>query len=186
MATMKRPLGISILSVIYMTVGGIGLLVGGLYLLVLSGLVSPEEAEKAREAVGAAWQVKTGVFILAMMAMLAAGIGMWWGETWGWFLGSLFGMLFIVGSLVNLMQVMQLLETVSAEAADETRRQLTQQYVNHVAGMVIYGLIYTYFFKGTVRTFFRLREWPWWKPVTIHVAICLAMAGVIRWLVLMA
>ncbi len=84
----KRPIGISILSFLFI-VGGVGGVIA--FLLGIGSLDNPN-AKQSLSMFGL-----TPIKLVVLLSVLggfsvAAGIGMWIGRKWGWYLGSLYCM----------------------------------------------------------------------------------------------
>jgi hypothetical protein len=102
----------------------------------------------------------------------ASGIGMWIGKKWGWFLGSFFYAYFIITNINTLIAIPTLMERFGNEAA----RDPSYYYLKYGLRLIIRILIYIYFFRAYVLTYFGLNGLKKWKPILVQYGTCLLFA----------
>lgn len=174
-ASRQRPLGISILAILNF-VGGI--LIGAMQLSVLTRLGDLQESLRV---VGLSpILVVIGATFLAALGV-AAGVGMWLGRTWGWWLGAFYNVYGIARNTSALITVARL-----ADELDGGARGPGFYLVRHGGRIVIHALILLYFFKGNVLHYFGLDGLPKWKALSALVGACLMISGIVStfaWLV---
>lgn len=143
---MKRPVGISILALLYF-VGGIGIL--GLQ------IVFHRQLADGLGSIGASVVVAyVGIFFLAAIG-IAAGIGMWLGKTWGWWLGAFYLTYSVARSISALFSLPGLIEAVGEPSGGAGRH-----YFKFGGRIVVHSLICWYFFTPKVEGYFGVAGVP--------------------------
>lgn len=137
---MKRPVGITILALLYF--------VGGLGLLALQVVFHRQLAEGLGSIGATAVVAFLGIFFLAAIG-IAAGIGMWLGKSWGWWLGAFYLTYSVARSISALITLPGLLE-----AAGESAASGAKHYVKFGGRIVVHSAICWYFFTPKVEAYF--------------------------------
>jgi hypothetical protein len=171
-ARTERPIGVSIFSVLHV--------IGGLAALGLLGVgVSLRNDAKVQEALVAIGipfaAIAFGIGFLGLLGIVA-GVAMWRGAKWGWYLASFYYAYAIVrnaNALATISQVFQLLP--DAELADMSRGP-GYYYVKFGGRLVVSILLYSYFFKQNVREFFGIEDNKRWEAAIVQFAICIGIA----------
>ncbi len=128
-----RPLGITILSILFI-IGGSGMLI--LFL-------STQKIDIKSVASLSSTVMFNGV-LLGVWA-LVAGIGMWFGKKWGWWLGATY----LSYSVFRNINVLFTIFTMLGEFPIETRH-----IVKPLGRVLIHASICTYCFKDAILEFF--------------------------------
>lgn len=138
----KRPAGITVLSVLYL-LGGFGALAA--LFVGMSTLI------ESLNSIGVS-SIEV-LFSSLIMAFLAFGgaYGMWVGEKWGWWLG----VLFLVFSSLKSINALILIPEFAAQYG-ATDAQLSKQYVKFIGRIFFNFLFIIYFFSKTVEEYFQL------------------------------
>jgi hypothetical protein len=166
-ANRQRPLGISILAILHF--GG-GILLGALQFPLLANF---DELQGPLRTVGLAPVLLViGVGFLALLA-IAAGVGMWLGRKWGWWLGTFYYVYAIARNAAALVTVANMADELAAGPHGPG-----YYYVKHAGRIVVHLLILLYFFKGNVLHYFGLEKLSKWKSISALVGVCLAIVGV--------
>jgi hypothetical protein len=161
-----RPLGISILAVLHI-VGGIIL---GVMQLVLLGKLNEIEAPLRSIGIPPVLLV-IGVGFLALLGT-AAGVGMWTGKKWGWWLGAFYYVYSITRNATALVTVAELANEIASDG-----RGPGYYYVKHTGRIAVSLLILLYFFKENVLHFFGLEDISKSKAISLMIGICVAISG---------
>ena len=141
---MKRPVGISILSILYF--------LSGLALLVIQ-IGWATQLSKGFESVGfSAIVAQAGVGFLALLG-LGAGFGMWTAKRWGWWLGSFYLTYSVARNVSALIALPGLLESAGAVAGEGTKH-----YIKFGGRIVFHSLICWYFFTPRVEQYFQVTD----------------------------
>ena len=138
----KRPVGVSILAVLYVT-GGLGTL--AIQILFSSSLLG------AAEFLGVSSLLTMVHFAFLGALGLAAGIGMWTGRKWGWWLGALYLLYSIARDTNALFTISDLVREYGEPEAGATRI-----YVKHAGRIIVNSLLILYFFKSNVVEYFQV------------------------------
>lgn len=139
----KRPKGITILSIV--------MILSGLSMLVVVALFGRSAGDTVVDFVDPA--VLLTFSILVGGCSLAAGIGMWTGKKWGYWLTVIFLAYTIVAALSGFLKVDALAAQFSA-----TDAQIMTQKVKFVGRIITTGLVLSYlFFRNSVKEYFQSR-----------------------------
>ncbi len=144
-----RPIGISILSVLYI-IGGIGGL--GITILNIQALMG-DTASQTFDKLGVSSIYVVISFLFLGILVLAGGIGMWCGKKWGWWLGALYLMYSVARNIDALIMIPIVAERFSIPEAG-----LAQYYIKHGGRIVINLLFVLYFFKSSVEAYFQVER----------------------------
>ncbi len=165
----KRPVGIAILSWLHMISGILGFIIFIFLFLIFR---NNPPAINSLSSIGIPPLLSViGVFFILAMTIIS-GIGMWKGKKWGWMLGSFNYLYEVVRHLNALFLVPAISSMFSAEDLSQASRYPAFYYVKIGVLVIIAGLIYLYFFKGSVRLYFDVFEMKKWKLVLAQIGIC--------------
>jgi len=167
----ERPTGISILSVLHIISGISGL---ALFAFLLSRLNDPRMRE-GLDAIGIPFSLFVFVVGFLSLLILASGIGMRRSAKWGWYLGSFLYTYSIVTDVNALFTIGDILSTFPIEEAAKATHSAGYYYVKFGIRLVLGVLIYLYFFKQIVRTYFGLQNTKKWPAVAIQFAVCIGI-----------
>ena len=167
-----RPLGIKVLMVLLLFNGAVGI-VGGLFLLLALG----------ENSAAGGFFMDMGVpplflfFLTWFFAGLAvaAGIGMWGGKDWGWYLGALVYAYGVARHLSALITITQLVRSLTPEQIDGMRFGPAYYMIKHGFGMTVALLIFLYLFSINVRAYFKLDQEKIWKLALVPVVMCVVI-----------
>ena len=145
----ERPIGISILSVLYI-LGGLAILVMQLF---LSGAIS-----EGMESIGISGLYS--LFAIGFLGFLglSAGIGMWTGKRWGWYLGTFYLLYSVARSTNAILMIPSLVEQFGAPEGG-----VDKYYIKYGGRIFFHSLLTLYFFKGNVVEFFGVGNTNPWK-----------------------
>jgi hypothetical protein len=168
-----RPLGISILSVLSI-LGGVAMtlkLIGATFFWDSAG----PNIKKAAESAGAPLLVLIGSVVTLAALAIEAGVGMWLGRAWGWWLGSFWHLLAIVRNANAFYMAMALAYSMPPAEAAAIPGGVQKYFVRFGLRIGVSVLIYIYFFGANVREYFGLANAKLWRAVAMQIAICLAL-----------
>lgn len=137
---MKRPVGITVLAVLYF--------LGGLALIGMQVVFWRQLAEGLGSIGVSAVVGQLGIFFLAALG-LAAGTGMWLARSWGWWLGAFYLTYSVARSVSALIALPGLLEAAGESAANGAKH-----YVKFGGRIVVHSAICWYFFTPKVEAYF--------------------------------
>lgn len=158
---MKRPAGITILALLYF--------VGGIVILGLQ-VVFHRQLAAGFDSIGVSATVAyLGVLFLAAIG-IAAGIGMWLGKGWGWWLGAFYLTYSVARSISALLSLPGLIELHGEPSGGAWR-----YYFKFGGRVVVHSLICWYFFTPKVEEYFRATEFSRKKRLT---GLVVATAGI--------
>lgn len=152
-----RPTGITILSILYF-VGGIGLFV--------IPFIFRGSSLEGFETIGVS---EIGAYLsIGFLALLGifAGIGMWIGKKWGWWLGAFYILYSIARNTNALIMIPLVVEQFGAQDIEVTRF-----YIKHGGRVIFHSLLLLYFFKSNVVDYFSVGEIGPWKRFGILLGI---------------
>ena len=168
-SNIKRPIGISLLAGLHVIGSTI---VTVIILLYMPKLQDRPELHTVIELLG----IPPTILFITIGLLLAlgflSGIGMWTGKKWGWFIGSFYYAYFIITNINTIIMIPTILESFGGE----TTRGPSYYYVKYGLRLCIRILIYIYFFRANVLTYFGLSGIKKWKPVLVQFGICLSLA----------
>jgi hypothetical protein len=143
-AKRTRPIGVWPLAILH--------LLGGTVLLGLVGFMLADfDNTDAGLVVGGIPTVPFFIAaILFAMLVFASGIGLWLGAKWAWWCGAFFYVWTVVSSLVGLLFY------CGAQFFD-VPYNTNKDAIDFVGRSVVHGLVYLYFLKGSVLSFFGLQ-----------------------------
>ncbi len=165
-----RPIGIAILSWLHMISGIFGFFI---FILLILLFRNNPEAQNLLSSIGIPPVLLIVAILFILVMTLVSGIGMWKGKKWGWILGSFNYLYEVVRNLYALIMIPAISSMFSAEDLSEAARGPAFYYVKYGGRAIIAGLIYLYFFKGSVRLYFGLFDIKKWKPVLAQIGVCL-------------
>jgi len=98
------------------------------------------------------------VFTIIYMALISvlsfvAGIGMWRGKKWGWWLGAFLYMYAVLWTIKSLIYLPWLFGYFV-----KPHNRNVYYYIKHGINLVVRVLIFIYFFKGSVTEYFVLQQ----------------------------
>lgn len=167
-----RPLGITVLVVLLLLSGVIGIF-GGLFLLMALG--------ENPEAIGVFTDMGFPPVVLICVTWffaglaMAAGAGMLLGKDWGWYLGALVYAYGMVRHLSAMITIPLALRSWTPEQIDEMTWGPVFYMIKHGIGFTVQLLIFLYLFRINVREYFRLDQEKIWKLVLVPVVMCLVI-----------
>jgi hypothetical protein len=167
-----RPIGISILSWLHIIAGTGG---GAVSLLLLLSMSGNPRTQEVLAALGIPPPLLAISVALIFGTTLASGVGMWKGRPWGWYIGSFVYAYSVTRNVIALFSVHSILDSLPPDAVANSSHGPEYYYLKYGARVLVQFLIYLYFFKSNVRSFFGLSEAKKWKPVLAHVGICLVV-----------
>lgn len=173
----KRPIGTSIIAILHISGGFLGII----FMIFMSVKVYylPETLEKINILGLPPSLLIIAIFFVLVLA-LASGIGMWTGKKWGWFLGSFYYMYSIVRNSTALITIPMMINSMPPEEVAEMSRGPSYYYIKHGLKIIIHSLIFLYFFKSNVIDFFTMNEYKKWKPILIQLSICAIIVIVVN------
>lgn len=137
----RRPFGIWLLSMLHL-LGGVLCAVGMCFVLWESF------ASRGAQLEPPSWVMTTFLAIYGFL-LLGSGLGMWLGARWGWWLGNF---VYMWNLVVGLVQIPILLWNSGGSIVTDDPSRLVQNAIS----LAVMSLIVLYFFKRSVRDFFRL------------------------------
>ena len=148
-----RPIGISVLAVLYF--------LGGLLALGIV-VLGPGSMPAEFEELGVSGLLIAIRIIFWCALGIAAGVGMWTRKRWGWWLGA-FWLFYSIARNVNaLLMLPGLVEQFGAQEVDVAKYQL--RFAGRIA---VSALLILYFFKSNVVAWFGVGATPGWKRVAL-------------------
>jgi hypothetical protein len=162
-----RPLGITILAILH--------LVGG---AVLCAVTVPL-LSKLGTLQGVLRSAGSSVVLLAVSAIFlgalgfSAGVGMWLGKKWGWWLGAFYYVYGVARNASALITVIEMSNELG-RGAHGPGFYLMKQAVR----IIVHLFILNYLFKTNVLSYFELERLSRGKALSILVSICLAIGMV--------
>lgn len=141
---MKRPIGITILAVLYF--------LSGLAILGMQVAFYRQLNEGLGNVGVSAVVAQLGILFLAALG-LAAGTGMWLAKRWGWWLGAFYLTYSVARSINALIALPGLLEAVGGSAGSGAK-----YYIKYGGRVVIHSLICWYFFTPKVEAYFGVAD----------------------------
>lgn len=168
----KRPIGITILSILHIAGGAIGTIFILLFLLLFQN--KPESIDAlTRIGIPPVLLIIAIVFLLVLISL--SGIGMLTGKKWGWFLGAFYYAYGVVRNLSAIFAVSGLFGSFSALELSEMTHGPVFYYTKYGIRLVVSVLIYIYFFKQNVRMYFDLHSGRRWVAAIAHGIICIGI-----------
>ena len=145
---LKRPIGITILSILHF-VGGALLIILLIYYAARLEKVSTE-LNSAEFNFPPAWALILGIAFLGSLSMVS-GIGMWIGKPWGRWLG-----IFYYGySILRNMNVILLIPAITNQVS--ASHGVGYYYIKFGGRIIISSLLILYFFKRNVKEYFGIQ-----------------------------
>jgi len=147
----KRPVGVTVLGILYAIFGFLGVL-GCVVLLVFRDSPSFQLVGAIFAQLGLS---STLLFIwggVLSLAYMAAGIGMWSGDPWGWWLVGLLQAYGMVQSAAALLAVLGLAQQPAGSALG------ARYYIQYSGQTLGSALVFLYYFKRNVIEYFGLRR----------------------------
>lgn len=161
----KRPLGITLLAILF--VAGAGL--GGILTLLTFGQSSGNNTPQPTDA--SSTPLIIGLVFIGVLVFVA-GIGMWRGHKWGWWCAA-FYYLNAIARDTNAMAVMipSLVEQLPEEASRGSRGP-GHYFAQFAIRVVVHSLLLLYIFKPTVMAYFGLAGMHRGKAIASLIAAC--------------
>ena len=169
-----RPVGVAILAWLQMVCGGACLVIG--IMLLLTAKDYRQEID-VMASIGIPTVMLGPVTTLIGALSLSAGIGMWLGKRWGWFLSALLFAYGVSRNFVALLTIPGLIASMPTEVIAEITHGPAYYYFKHVTRVIVQGLLYLYFFRKNVQAYFDVKYVRKWKPVAIQWAACVVVVG---------
>ena len=164
----RRPKGISILSVLHIGGGILGLLVTPLLAVkLITGAGIPEGLNQL--GLSPILLITAYLFLFGLATL--SGIGMWRGRWWGWHLGAFYYLYSIARNAGALVHLPDVFGAIPAEALEDLERGPEFYAIKYGGRTLVHALIYLYFFKTNVRQFFGAPNKKKWNPFLTHTAI---------------
>jgi len=144
----------------------------GSAVLLVTILVGYQGISETMSGAGLSWQNLSIATILYAMLGIAAGIGMWRGKPWGWWLAAFS---YFYGILRNISALMAIPEMVGAFG--EPARG-TIYYYGREIGQIGWGVLITaYWFSGSVREYFGLAQLSRVRALLTLAAVSILIIG---------
>lgn len=159
----QRPIGITIISVLC--------IISGTGMFVMQLFIDESFVEIISELNIDNFTMIFSIILLASLALIG-GIGMLLGKKWGWWVGA-FYLIYAVFRYLNVLVQIPLFEIQYEVGSAET----TQYYTKYIGRIITNSLLYLYFFKSNVLSYFNLGEIRKRKVVFSHLGIGLVLAG---------
>ncbi len=169
-ARQGRPKGISVLAILHVGGGIVGLL---LVPVLLFQFLTGRGLALGANQLGLSPSLLILAYLFLFSLATLSGIGMWRGTWWGWHLGSfyyLYGLARAGGALVHLPDIFG---AIPPEAIEDLKKGPEFYAIKYGGRAVIHSLIYLYFFRAHVRKFFGVSAMRRWNPFLTHTAIYL-------------
>lgn len=169
----KRPVGITILAILFL-VGGIGIVALGVGLFLF--LPSDDGGiDRVLDVLGAnRLSLFLGFGVLAALG-IAGGVGMLRGAAWGWWIGGFYSVYAIARNAMAALALPEIAE--SAAALGEPDPDLTKHYIKFIGRVVINLLLVLYFYRLKVLSYFGLVGLSRMKAIGTQVLVCLLLTG---------
>lgn len=168
----RRPIGITILSILHL-VGGVGLFVVFVFTASVSLLTSRfDNLAQPLEQMGMPVPLLVaGMLFLCVLSVWSA-IGMWRGTPWGWWLGSFYYIYAVFRNASALVTVLMM-----AEELEGSTRGPGYYIFKHTGRIVVHLLLFCYFFRGNVLAYFGLSHINKGKAIWKLIGVCLAIGS---------
>jgi hypothetical protein len=175
MVARRRPIGITLLSILFFA-GGVLITT---YMVYGAFFIQWDERaiglNQVLDEMGIPLELLIGGIIFLAFLGLESGIEMWRGSKWGWYLGSFWYAYAISRNLNALWCVYRLSKVLPAEELPQESLDPILYYAKYGIRLAISLLIYNYFFKPNVRSYFGLAESSEWNAVFAEFAICIGI-----------
>ncbi|MEM4242856.1 MAG: hypothetical protein QXM31_03075 [Candidatus Woesearchaeota archaeon] len=146
----KRPTLVAVLAWLEIITGAILLLITP---LVIWMLAQTPQMKETIEAIG----ITQGMAIFSVLFLgalcLCAGIGLWKGRRWGWWLGS-FAMVYAV---LRHASALLIISTLTGEM-NVSEANITRHIFKSIGRIILYTLITAYLFRKDVLKYFRMEK----------------------------
>jgi hypothetical protein len=160
---MKRPIGITILALLY--------LLGGVAILVMQ-VVLWNKIGEGLESIGMSSTIGTAAIIFLGVLDIGAAIGMLMGKQWGWWAGAFCLFYSVARNLNTLVSIPSIMEQHGGPDGGMERL-----YVKYAGRVIIHSLLALYFFKANVVEYFRVGQLVAWKRFTILLVATIGIMG---------
>src|SRR5262245_56621012 len=151
--TTGRPVGISLLAALYILSS---------LLLIGIALLGPGSTTTEMDKLGVSMvQIVIGSVFVGALG-LAAGVGMWTGKRWGWWLGAFY----LFYSIARNANALRMLPDI-AERFGANEAGVAKHGFRFGGRIVVSSLLILYFFKSNVVTWFGVGAMPGWKRVAL-------------------
>lgn len=157
----KRPIGISILCILNF-LGGVGGLVGILVMQVFFGNL----LEQLSDLLGVSSTFITIYLVFLMSLSIISAIGMWIRKRWGWWLAASYYPYAVVRTGYHIFIVLGM-----SEQLVNSSRGVNYYLTMDIIKIIIGSIVFLYFFKNTVRKYFKLTNISKRKAILILVGI---------------
>jgi hypothetical protein len=168
----NRPKGISILAVLHIGGGILGLLVTPLLAI---KLVTGSGIPEGLNQIGLSPILLIAAYLFLFALEASSGIGMWRGKWWGWHLGAFYYLYSIARNAGALVHLPDVFGTIPAEALEDMNRGPEFYAIKYGGRTLVHALIYLYFFKSNVRQFFGTPNKKKWNSFLTHTVIYLVV-----------
>lgn len=155
----KRPLGITILSILS--------ILSGLGVLILQILYNETLVQLMNEFEFSSMILVISVTFLALTSLIS-GVGMFLGKKWGWWLGAFCIIYAIIRNANALISIFNMTDYI-----ESSTKGLKYYLTKHIGRIITNGLVFTYFFKNNVMEYFRIKHYSKYK-----VALQLIVTGI--------
>lgn len=152
----KRPIGITILSILHFT-GGVGTIIFYFFFNNLLNQVSDELGFSSIVMIAS-------IVFLGLLSIITA-IGMWLGKRWGWWLAAFYYIYAMIRYGNHIITVLTAPDWMLVNV------KVSYLVTKDIIRIIIHGLIFIYFFKNNVKDFFRLTNLSKKKVILILVGI---------------
>ena len=144
----KRPIGVTILSILAI-IGGIALLIGGFLFILFAGLLSGSPIEISSDSsidiasLSFLPMILGIIMVIIGIIYLAVSYGLLKGKGWAW----------IITVIVTIIAL--IVQIVSAIIIGLVSGSIEAALVSHVIGIIINGVIIFYLYRPHVRAYFK-------------------------------
>ena len=168
----SRPLGVSLLAALYF--------LGSVFLLGIAVLGAGSMASATEELGVSGLQLAIGIGFLGALG-IAAGVGMWMGKRWGWWLGAFYLFYSIARNANALLTLPALVEQIGPPEGGVAKYQF------RYGGRIVFAALFLlYFFKANVVAWFGVDTMPAWKRVALLTGATIGIAALFAALALLA
>jgi hypothetical protein len=159
----KRPVGITILAVLYI-IGGVGIFAVQLF---MGGAIS-----QVFDLFGISSMLAVVAILFLGGSALAAGVGMLLGKKWAWWLGAFYLMYAVARNINAIIMIPTLLEQFGTPEAG-----VAKYYIKHGGRIIIHSLLVLYFFKSNVEAYFQVENVNAWMRVFKLIGATVTIMG---------
>lgn len=161
----KRPIGITILSILVL-VGGIG--------IILTQIKFYANLNELSTELGISLIAFFVSVLFLIVLSIGSGIGMWLGKKWGWWLGAFYYVHAILRYVYALITAI-----IMNEQLKDTSRSAEYYLITYMGRIVIHALILRYYFKDNVMEYFNISSYSKVKSALIVIVVGIAAHAII-------